>query len=169
MTSVAVARRFGAFAMAVALTLSGVQAATAASGPSVSQNTTPQRLPTAPLEVVTARGTFRFTVEVADNGRTRERGLMFRKSLAPDRGMLFDFKTPRMVAFWMKNTLIPLDMLFIGPDGRIVSIAANAAPMSETPIPAGGDTLGVLELRGGRAAEIGAAPGDLVRNRIFKP
>ncbi|MHB8527960.1 MAG: DUF192 domain-containing protein [Caulobacteraceae bacterium] len=126
-------------------------------------------LPVAPLAVATARGVFRFKVEVADTDRTRERGLMFRKSLAADRGMLFDFKSPRQVAFWMKNTLIPLDMLFIGADGRIVSIANNAAPLSETPIASGGEVLGVLELRGGRAAEIGAAPGDQVRNRIFRP
>jgi len=125
------------------------------------------RLRTEPLDVVTARGAFHFTVEIADNPKAREKGLMFRKSLAPDRGMLFDFKSPREVAFWMKNTLIPLDMVFIAPDGRIVSIAREAAPLSEVPIPSGGVVLGVLEVRGGRAAEIGAAPGDKVRSRIF--
>jgi uncharacterized membrane protein (UPF0127 family) len=67
----------------------------------------------------------------------------------------------------MKNTLIPLDMLFIGADGRIVSIARNARPMDETTIPSGGAVRGVLELRGGRAAEIGAEPGDKVHERIF--
>jgi len=120
-----------------------------------------------PLEVVTARGVFHFKVEVADTDATRERGLMFRKFVAADRGMLFDFKTPRLVAFWMKNTLIPLDMLFIAADGHVISIARDAVPMSEAPIPSGGATLGVLELRGGRAAEIGAEPGDMVRERIF--
>ena len=93
---------------------------------------------------------------------------MFRKAMAADRGMLFDFKTPQEVAFWMKNTLIPLDMVFIAADGRIVSIASNAAAMSETPIPSGGEVLGVLELKGGRAGEIGASPGDQVRQRIFR-
>ncbi len=120
-----------------------------------------------PLEVVTARGVFHFKVEVADTDATREKGLMFRKALAADRGMLFDFKAPRPVAFWMKNTLIPLDMLFIAADGRVVSIARGAVPLSEVPIPSGGAALGVLELRGGRAAEIGAEPGDQVRERIF--
>ena len=120
-----------------------------------------------PLDLVTARGIFHFKVEVADTAATREKGLMFRKTLAADRGMLFDFKTPRPVAFWMKNTLIPLDMLFIAADGHVVSIAQRAIPLSEIPIPSGGAALGVLELRGGRAAEIGAQPGDQVRERIF--
>ena len=120
------------------------------------------------LDVVTTRGVFHFKVEVADTDAAREKGLMFRKSLAADQGMLFDFKTARPVAFWMKNTLIPLDMLFIATDGHVISIARDAVPLSEAPIPAGGDTLGVLEIRGGRAAEIGAEPGDHVRHRIFR-
>ncbi len=117
------------------------------------------------LDIVTAAGVHHFKVEVADTFATRERGLMFRKRLAADRGMLFDFKKVQEqgVSFWMKNTLIPLDMVFIGADGRIVSIARNATPMSETPIASAGPVLDVLELRGGRAAEIEAAPGDQVR------
>jgi uncharacterized membrane protein (UPF0127 family) len=121
------------------------------------------------LEIVTSRGAFHFRVEIADTVQSREQGLMFRRSLAPDRGMLFDFKTARPVAFWMKNTLIPLDMLFVGADGRILSIAREATPMSETPIPSGGDALAVIELPGGRAAEIAAEPGDLVRERRVHP
>jgi uncharacterized membrane protein (UPF0127 family) len=115
------------------------------------------------LDIVTMAGVHHFRVEVADTPATRERGLMFRKNLAADRGMLFDFRTVQPVSFWMKNTLIPLDMVFIGADGRIVSIARNASPMSETPIASAGPVLDVLELRGGRAAEIEAAPGDRVR------
>lgn len=120
-----------------------------------------------PLAVKTAKGAFRFRVEVADTDAARERGLMFRKTLGPDQGMLFDFKTPQQVAFWMKNTLIPLDMLFVAADGHIIAVARQARPLSETPIPSGGDVLGVVELRGGRAAEIGAQPGDVVENEIF--
>lgn len=122
-----------------------------------------------PLQVVTHHGTRRFEVEVADTDATREHGLMYRKSLAPNRGMLFDFKVAQPVAFWMKNTLIPLDMLFIASDGRVISIARNATPMSETPIPSEGAVLGVLEIRGGRAAEIDVEPGDRVIERIFHP
>ena len=94
-----------------------------------------QALPVELLDIQTARGAFHFRVEVADTDAAREKGLMFRKSLAGDHGMLFDFKTAQPVAFWMKNTLIPLDMLFVGADGHIISIARDAAPMSETPIP----------------------------------
>jgi uncharacterized membrane protein (UPF0127 family) len=124
-----------------------------------------QKLRVERLDIVTAAGVHHFKVEVADTFATRERGLMFRKSLAADHGMLFDFKQVQEqgVSFWMKNTLIPLDMVFIGADGRIVSIARNATPMSETPIASAGPVLDVLELRGGRAAEIEAAPGDQVR------
>ncbi len=120
-----------------------------------------------PLTIHTAGRLAHFQVEIADNDATREHGLMFRKSLAPDRGMLFDFKQPRYVAFWMKNTLIPLDMLFIDKDGVVVSIARNATPLSDTPIPSGAAVLGVLEIAGGRAAAIGALPGDKVDERIF--
>ena len=119
------------------------------------------------LQVVTHHGIRRFQVEIADTDASREYGLMYRKSLAPSFGMLFDFKVPQPVAFWMKNTLIPLDMLFIASDGRVISIVRNATPMSENPIPSGGDVLGVLEIRGGRAAEIGVEPGDRVIERIF--
>ncbi len=121
------------------------------------------------LDIVTHGGVQHFKVEIADTPASREQGLMYRKVLAPDRGMLFDFKTPQVVAFWMKNTLIPLDMVFIAPNGRIISIARNAQPLDETPILSGGAVLGVLELRGGRAAEIGAEPGDRVREGIFHP
>jgi uncharacterized membrane protein (UPF0127 family) len=93
---------------------------------------------------------------------------MCRKLLAANRGMLFDFRKPTDdVAFWMRNTLIPLDIVFIRPDGRVLSIARNARPLDETPLPAGGRVRGVLELAGGRAAQIGLMPGDRVVHRIF--
>ncbi len=121
-----------------------------------------------PLEVVTMQGVQRFRVEIADTDATRQTGMMWRTRVGPNEGMLFDFKAPRDgVAFWMKNTLIPLDIVFISPQGRIVSIARNTTPLSLTPIPAGGTVLGVLEVGGGRAAAVGMLPGDLVRQRIF--
>ncbi len=120
------------------------------------------------LEAVTPSGRTRFFIEIADDDAEREKGLMFRKELAPDRGMLFDFQTPREVAFWMKNTLIPLDIIYIKPDGTVLSIARNTTPLSERPVPSGGPVVGVLELAGGRAAEIGLMPGDRIEHRIFK-
>lgn len=120
------------------------------------------------LETVTPSGRTRFFVEIADNDAEREKGLMFRKEVAPDRGMLFDFKTPREVAFWMKNTLIPLDIIYIRTDGTVLSIARNTTPLSETPIPSGGPVVAVLELAGGRAGQIGLMPGDRIEHRIFK-
>jgi hypothetical protein len=138
--------------------------------PSVAQeDLNPQSgLPVEKLQIVTHDGhVHKFKVEIADNDASRERGLMFRKSLAPDAGMLFDFKVPQGVQFWMKNTLIPLDMLFIDEHGTVLNVAANATPLSETDIPSAGPVLGVLELRGGRAAELGVKAGDTVRERIF--
>lgn len=119
------------------------------------------------VEILTSRGRVKFTVELAVTKAEQARGLMFRKSLAPDRGMLFPYNPPQRAAFWMKNTLIPLDILYIAPDGRVLSIARNAVPRDETPIPSGGVVGGVLEIPGGRAAQLGILPGDRVLNKIF--
>jgi uncharacterized membrane protein (UPF0127 family) len=119
------------------------------------------------VEVITSRGRARFQVEIAVTQAEQAKGLMFRKSLAPDRGMLFTYKRPQPVAYWMKNTLIPLDIIYIQPDGRILSIVRNARPHDETPLPSGGLVLGVLEIAGGRAAQLGILPGDRVLHRIF--
>jgi uncharacterized protein len=119
------------------------------------------------VEVVASRGRARFQVEIAATLAEQKRGLMFRKSLAPDRGMLFTYKRPQPAAYWMKNTLIPLDIIYIQPDGRILSIVRNARPHDETPLPSGGLVLGVLEIAGGRAAQLGILPGDRVLHRIF--
>jgi uncharacterized protein len=124
--------------------------------------------PLQPLMLKTSRGSYRFAVEFADTEKTREYGLMCRRSMAADRGMLFDFKRPTdNVAFWMRNTLIGLDIVYIRPDGTVLSIARNVRPLDESPVPAGGVIRGVLELRAGRAAEIGLLPGDRVVHRIF--
>lgn len=119
------------------------------------------------VEIVTGRGRARFEVEIAVTPAEQARGLMFRKSLAPDRGMLFIYKRPQPAAYWMRNTLIPLDIIYIQADGRILSIVRNARPHDETPLPSGGPVLGVLEIAGGRAAQLGVLPGDRVLHRIF--
>ena len=103
-----------------------------------------------------------FTVEVARTASQQELGLMNRHGLAPDAGMLFPFDPPRPASFWMRNTLIPLDMIFIRPDGSIARIAANTVPMSETPVAVTEPMTAVLELNGGRAAQLGIQPGDRV-------
>src|SRR5215471_18474876 len=114
-----------------------------------------------PLAIHSATGIHRFTVEVAATPEQPERGLMFRRSLAGDRGMIFPYEPPQEVAFWMKNTLIPLDMVFIRADGRIARIA-TAKPLDETAVPSGEAAAAVLEIRGGRAAELGIKAGDKV-------
>ena len=115
------------------------------------------------VTVVTAKGSTQFRVEVADTAMRREFGLMCRRALAADRGMLFDFKvTQPDTAFWMRNTLIALDIIYIRPDGRVLSIARRAKPLDEAPLPAGGPTRWVLELAADRAAQLGLMPGDKV-------
>jgi uncharacterized membrane protein (UPF0127 family) len=108
----------------------------------------------------TKKGDFAFNIEVVDTEASREKGLMFRQSLAPDAGMLFDFLKEQPVEFWMVNTFIPLDMVFIAADGTVKTVHANARPQDSTPIPSGVPVQFVFEIPGGRAAEIGLAPGD---------
>ena len=103
-----------------------------------------------------------FTVEVARTASQQELGLMNRHGLGPDAGMLFPFDPPRPASFWMRNTLIPLDMIFIRPDGSIARIAANTVPMSETPVAVAEPMTAVLEIKGGRAAQLGIKEGDRV-------
>ena len=124
-------------------------------------------LPTAPLVIDTPKGPARFTVEMAVTFNQQETGLMFRKTLAPNAGMLFDFGTEQETAFWMKNTLIPLDMLFIKANGTIARIAANAKPLSEETIPSYEPVRAVLEIPGGRAAQLGLKAGETVHAAIF--
>lgn len=121
-----------------------------------------------PLALVTATGTHHFSVEVMRTEAQRERGLMFRRYLPPDRGMLFDFKTVRPVMMWMKNTYLPLDMVFISRAGIVTSIAEDTEPLSERIIPSGGPVYAVLELNAGTAARIDLKPGDRVVQALFQ-
>jgi uncharacterized membrane protein (UPF0127 family) len=116
------------------------------------------------LTIHSASGDHRFTVEVVDTSETRARGLMFRQELAPDAGMLFDFKEERPVSFWMMNTFIPLDMIFIREDGTIANIHVNARPHDPTGIPSEGAVTFVLEIPGGRSNELGIKAGDVVEH-----
>jgi uncharacterized membrane protein (UPF0127 family) len=119
------------------------------------------------LEIITATGTHEFSVEVMRSGPQRERGLMFRRFLPQERGMLFDFATERPVMMWMKNTYLPLDMIFISRAGKVVGLAENTEPLSEKIIPSGAPAYGVVEVNAGTAARIGLRIGDSVRHPLF--
>ena len=120
----------------------------------------PAGLDQVPLTVTTTSGkTHRFIVEVARTVDEQAQGLMNRQTLAPDRGMIFPYDVPTPASFWMKNTLIPLDMIFVRSDGTVARIEANTAPLSLDPVPAGEPVIAVLELAGGRSAELGITAG----------
>ena len=121
------------------------------------------------LEIESASGTLNFEVELASTPEQRRQGLMFRESLAADQGMLFDFGDTVPVTMWMRNTLIPLDMLFIDADGRIARIVADTEPLSDAVIGSGDPVRAVLELAAGTSAELGIAIGDRVVHPIFAP
>ncbi len=122
-----------------------------------------------PLSIKTADGrTLTFTVEFAQTPAELEQGLMNRPSMAADAGMLFDLGTDQVATFWMKNTLIPLDMLFIASDGTIKDIAERAVPLSLALVTSQGPVRAVLEVNGGTAERLNIKPGDLVRHAMFK-
>ncbi|MSO64852.1 MAG: DUF192 domain-containing protein [Alphaproteobacteria bacterium] len=125
------------------------------------------RLPSAPLVIETPTAAHRFTVELADTPATRERGLMFRRAMAAEAGMLFDFQQSQPVAFWMKNTYLPLDMIFIADDGKIAAIARRTVPLSEATVPSPVPVRAVLEINAGVADRLRINPGDQVRHPIF--
>ncbi|WP_372422820.1 DUF192 domain-containing protein [Salinarimonas chemoclinalis] len=120
-----------------------------------------------PLTIVTDDGEHHFQVELAATEEDRSRGLMYRRSMPADHGMLFDFERIRPVSMWMRNTYIPLDMLFIDADGTIVRIAQDTEPLSERSIRSGQPVLSVLELNGGTARRLGIAAGDRVEHPLF--
>jgi uncharacterized membrane protein (UPF0127 family) len=121
-----------------------------------------------PISIVTSTGTHAFHVEIAKDDRSREIGLMNRRYMAADRGMLFEFDEEAPEAFWMKNTYIPLDIIFISRSGIVTRIAAEAEPLSESLIPSGPPCAAVLELNGGMAARIGLRVGDRIVHGFFK-
>jgi uncharacterized membrane protein (UPF0127 family) len=112
-----------------------------------------------PLTITSLGKTHRFRVEVARSDEEQARGLMFRTAMGPDEGMLFPYDQPRVLSFWMKNTVLSLDLIFIGPDRRVVNVAANAVPYSEQSILSDAPAIAVLELNAGRAKELGIVAG----------
>ena len=152
----------GAMALAACSTQgsAGEAAATASAEPSVHPVS---GLRVIPLTVTTSSGQrHEFRVEVAATGAEQQRGLMFRTAMGADEGMIFPLERVRMASFWMHNTVIPLDIIFIGPDNKVINISANAVPYSEDSRPSTAPAAAVLELNGGRAAELGIGPGATV-------
>lgn len=156
-------RSCGAVIAAAALLLSGACQSDAGA------NSSPAQSAAAKVQVTiqTSAGPRRFNVEVARTSAEQERGLMFRTNIPADGGMIFtpypaDGSGPREASFWMKNTPSPLDIIFIRPDGTIAAIAENTVPYSETPSRSGEPVSAVLEINGGKSAELGIAPGDKV-------
>lgn len=119
------------------------------------------------VELKGPRGTARFTVEIADTESTRARGLMHRDRMAASAGMIFIYDRPANVAFWMRNTLIPLDMIFADATGTVQYVHANAIPHDETPISGGDGIKAVLEINGGLARRLGIGPGTVMRHAAF--
>jgi uncharacterized protein len=139
--------------LALTLMLSPALASCAAGDDGVTR--APSGLEVIALTISQSGTTHRFQVEVARTSAEQAQGLMERTTLAPDHGMLFPFPAPKFAAFWMRNTLIPLDMIFIRADGSIDRIAENTIPQSETPVASGGEVAAVLELSGGTAQRLG--------------
>ena len=152
-------RRLGLAAL-IAVALPALGACQPASNSVSAIERSPAGLEQVPLTVTTTSGqTHRFTVEVARSEAEQAQGLMNRQTLAPDRGMIFPYDTPREASFWMKNTLIPLDMIFVRGDGTVARIEANTAPLSLDSVVSGEPVAAVLELAGGRSAKLGITPG----------
>ena len=118
------------------------------------------------IELRGAAGVQRFSVEIADSEAEREQGLMNRQKMSGSAGMLFVYPAPKHPYFWMKNTLIPLDMIFVDPSGRVTKVHSNAVPLDETPIDGGAGVMFVLEINGGLAKRLGIAEGDALRSPL---
>lgn len=149
-------------AIAAALAACAPSSAPGMPAPEATAMQVPQTgLETVPLTITSDGKVHKFTVEVARTDDQQTHGMMFRTAILPDRGMIFPYAVPQPLAFWMRNTLIPLDMIFIRQDGTIARIA-TAQPRDETPVPSGEPVVAVLEIAGGRAAELGIEAGDRI-------
>jgi uncharacterized protein len=141
----------------------------AAAAPAFAQSAAGVVFERMPLEIESGGRRHRFTVEMADTDERRTLGLMHRRSMAADAGMLFDFKRDGPVSMWMRNTLLPLDMLFMDRTGLVTHIHERAVPMSETIIESGGSVRAVLELNGGTVQRLGLKVGDRLIHPMFRP
>ena len=129
----------------------------------------PQVLPTETVTLQTAKGPVSFNTMIAADDAARQKGLMFRRKMADHQAMIFDFPEATPVSFWMHNTALGLDIIFIGADGRITNIAANARPYDDTPLPSAGPARAVLEIKAGLAKRLGVKVGDRVTDGWIFP
>lgn len=159
--------RFGHRFLTALVLLSLVLAISAMPGSAAAQTTRLQAFPKSTLEIEAENGTHPFTVEIAKSPRQQAQGLMFRRRLAADAGMLFLYGRPQIIRMWMKNTFIPLDMIFIGADGRIVSIVERTIPQSLETVSSAKLANAVLEVNGGTVSRLGIRTGDRVRHPAF--
>jgi uncharacterized membrane protein (UPF0127 family) len=150
--------RLAAFFLVVAVALAGCGAGLFSSAAA---------LPTATIAIDTPKGPARFVVEVAADAASQQQGLMYRKEMAPNAGMIFVLDKARFVSFWMKNTYLSLDLLFVRPDGTISSIEPNAIPLSLESLRSSEPVSAVIELNGGRAHQLGIRPGARVHAAMF--
>ena len=125
------------------------------------------RLPVEQVIVTTDRGDMAFATEIATTDETRSRGLMFRRSMGEREAMLFHWHSPHVVTMWMRNTYIPLDMLFVTADGTVVHVEADTVPQSLEVLSADREVSAVLEIVGGMAAKLGIRPGSRLKHRFF--
>ena len=158
---------FAALALSAACSPNSADAAAKGQGSAATAAAASARHPVSglevvPLTIVSGGKPHVFRVELARSSQEQAQGLMFRTAMGADEGMIFPMEPNRQASFWMKNTVIPLDLVFIAPDRRIESVAADAVPYSLDPITSQGRVAAVLELNGGRAAELGLRPGDRV-------
>lgn len=154
-------RAFAAFAFMIVLLLGSMPQAVQAQTPAVAS------CPADELSIRGSWGQMRFRVDIAADDVTRGQGLMFVRQMDRDKGMLFLWDTPRRAQFWMRNTYIPLDMLFVGPDGVVRHVHHEAVPLDETVIDGGEGVLAVLEINGGLARKFGMGVGDQLRHPAF--
>lgn len=153
-------------ALLFAMALAACSPQPAAEATPVAEAAAPSRHPVSglaviPLTVTSASGTHRFRVEVAETPAEQAKGMMFRTAMAPNEGMIFPNDVPQVRSFWMKNTVLPLDIIYIGPDRRVLNIV-RGEPYSEVSLPSAGPVVNVLEINAGRAEALGIKPGDRV-------
>lgn len=157
--SIITAAIFGTFFLAVAMP-AAAQFANTEAGPQTG-------LAKSRLTIATPSGIRTFTVELANTPNSREIGMMWRTNVGRSEGMLFQFPAAHRLSFWMKNTMIPLDIIYVRADGRILQINRNAEPFSLTPIPSREPAIAVLEIGGGESDRQGIAVGQTIRHAIF--